>query len=433
MLRNLDFFLRFCILAFCCFNFSVVFAQTDDRVDLTGDYAGALKFPSANLNGKATLKIEGNKFRLLTANGVEKSGRITAIKTGGDYDSIALMFDETPTENQPFTHSMMSLRLRKTGKTLVFTNAPGDEREFRFEAVAENSSNKLPEKSAGADFSSQTKDDCADPKSSKCGISFGFVPADKLENNAAPKTKQLPEKANSNFSLTTLKLETDAENKQSRQPMENRKAVETSHTESASFNGKQPSIITKETPKTIEAKTQDEASLTVFKQATDEMRRATVEIRRATDEIKATTDELHRFRTESAAKTTTASKAKTGKTRSKKISSAVSFKSPAARPNKTVRKSAVSTKSMAKKPSPAKTTSSKTAAVKPAAKKSAAKSTDSKSVTKKEPEKPVAPSEKANPTKAAETTPSPSPTPKPSPASSPTPNANNSNVGKGAQ
>jgi len=213
MRRNLGFLLRFCFLAFCCLNVSFVFGQTNDRADLTGDYTGTLKFPSANLKGKATLSVEGNKFRLRDANGSEKTGRITAIKTGGDYVSIALMFEEKTNENQPFSHSMISVRMRKTGKNLTFTNAPGEEREFLFEAVTETANNKT-DKSADSGLVSKSDALCADPKSANCGVSFGFVSADELSKvaeaktipvkNSLPKTNSATAKTqNNNFAATT--------------------------------------------------------------------------------------------------------------------------------------------------------------------------------------------------------------------------------------
>lgn len=438
MRRNPRFFLRFVFFAFCCFNFSIVFGQTSDRADLTGTYAGSLKFPSANLNGKATLSVEGNKFLLRNANGSEKTGRITAIKTGGDYVSIALMFEETPQENQPFAHSMMSVRLRKTGKNLIFTSAPGEEREFRFEAVSETANNKT-EKITDARLIEPTKAECADPKSAKCGVNFGFVAADELEKAAAPKTvsdKKAKSKTrataktqNNSFAATTLKLETATESKQPETAKENRTTPETSQTEPTPVVEKQAQTL-EGAPITTEAKPQDEASLSVVKQATDEMRRATLELKRATDEIKTTTDELRRFRAESPAKTTAANTEKVEKTNLKNASSGAPFKSSAASSNKTTRKSSVSRKSTAKKPFPVKTNFSKIASVKPTAKKSGSKPATPKSLTKKEPAKPTAQSEKAKAPKAAETKPSPSPSPKPSPASSPNQNANNADVGK---
>ncbi|HEX8267376.1 MAG TPA: hypothetical protein VF596_18395 [Pyrinomonadaceae bacterium] len=441
MRRNPRFFLRFVFLAFCCFNFSIVFGQTSDRADLTGNYAGSLKFPSANLNGKATLSVEGNKFLLRSANGSEKAGRITAIKTGGDYVSIALMFEETPQENQPFAHSMMSVRLRKTGKNLIFTSAPGEEREFRFEAVSETANNKT-EKITDARLIEPTKAECADPKSAKCGVNFGFVTADELEKAAAPKTisdkkaesktTALTAKAQNNtFAATTLKLETATESKQPEPANENRTTPETSQTEPTPVVEKQTQTL-EGAPITTEAKPQDEASLSVVKQATDEMRRATLELKRATDEIKTTTDELRRFRTESPAKTTAANTEKVEKTNLKNASTGAPFKSSAANSNKTTRKSPVSRKSTTKKPAQAKTNFSKIASVKPTAKKSGSKPATPKSLTKKESAKPAEQTEKAKAPKAAETKPStsPSPKPSPSPASSPNQNANNADVGK---
>ncbi|HEX8567795.1 MAG TPA: hypothetical protein VF648_19300 [Pyrinomonadaceae bacterium] len=439
MRRNPRFFLHFVFLAFCCFNFSIVFGQTSDRADLTGNYAGSLKFPSANLDGKATLSVEGNKFLLRSANGSEKTGRIAAIKTGGDYVSIALMFEETPQENQPFAHSMMSVRLRKTGKNLIFTSAPGEEREFRFEAVSETANNKT-EKITDARLTEPTKAECADPKSAKCGVNFGFVAADELEKAAAPKTvsgkkakpktRALTTKAqNNSFASKTLKLETAAENKQSAK--ENQAVPETSQTEPTPVAQKQAQTL-ETAPITTEAKPQDEASLSAVKQATDELRRAMFELKRATDEIKTTTDELRRFRAEPPAKTTAANTEKVEKTNLKNDASGAPLKSLAASSNKTTRKSAVSTKSTAKKPSPAKTNFSKIASVKPKARKSGSKSATPKSLTKKESAKPAEQTEKAKAPKAAETKPStsPSPKPSPSPASSPNQNANNADVGK---
>jgi hypothetical protein len=441
MRRNPRFFLHFVFFAFCCFNFSIVFGQTSDRADLTGTYAGALKFPSANLNGKATLSVEGNKFLLRSADGSEKTGRITAIKTGGDYVSIALMFEETPRENQPFTHSMMSVRMRKTGKSLIFMSAPGEEREFRFEAVAETANNKT-EKLAEARFTSPTKAECDDPKSAKCGVNFGFVAAAELEKadapktisgkKAKPKTRALTAKAqNNNFAAKTLKLETAGENKQSQPAKENRTTPEMSQTETTPIVEKQTQTL-EGAPITTEAKPQDEASLSVVKQATDELRRARLELKRATDEIKTTTDELRRFRAESPAKTTAANTEKVEKTNVKNASSGAPFKSSGASSNKTAGKSPVSRKSTAEKPSQAKTNFSKIASVKPTAKKSVSKPATPKSLTKREPAKPTAQSEKAKAPKAAETKPStsPSPKPSPSPASSPNQNANNADVGK---
>ena len=440
MRRNPRFFLHFVFLAFCCFNFSIVFGQTSDRADLTGNYAGSLKFPSANLNGKATLSVEGNKFLLRDANGSEKIGRITAIKTGGDYISIALMFEETPKENQPFAHSMMSVRLRKTGKNLIFTSAPGEEREFRFEAVSETANNKM-EKITDARLIEPTKAECADPKSAKCGVNFGFVAADELEKAAAPKTvsgkkarsktRATAKAQNNSFAATTLKLEAATESKQPEPAKENRTTPETSQTEPTAVVEKQTQTL-EGAPITTEAKPQDEASLSVVKQATDEMRRATLELKRATDEIKTTTDELRRFRAESPAKTTAANTEKIEKTNLKNASSGAPSKSSAASSNKTTRKNSVSRKPTAKKPSPAKTNFSKIAPVNPIAKKSGSKPATPKSLTKKEPAKPAEQTEKAKAPKAAETKPSPSPSPKPSPspADSPNQNANKANVGK---
>jgi hypothetical protein len=435
MRRNLGFFLSFVFLAFCCFNFSTIFGQTSDRADLTGTYAGSLKFPSANLNGKATLSVEGNKFLLRSANGSEKTGRITAIKTGGDYVSIALMFEETPKENQPFAHSMMSVRMRKTGKNLIFTSAPGEEREFRFEAVANTANNKT-EKFADANLTKPTNAECADPKSAKCGVNFGFVAADELEKAAAPKTisdekakpktRALTAKAQkSNFATTALKLETAAENK--KPAKENRTAPETSQTEPTPVVEKQAQTL-ETAPITTEAKPQDEASLSVVKQATDELRRAMLELKRATDEVKTTTDELRRFRAESPAKTTAANTEKVEKTNLKNDASGVPLKSTAANPNKTTRQNPVTRKSTAKKPSPAKTNFSKITSIKPKARKSGSKSAAPKSLTKKDPAKPAEQPEKAKAPKAAETKPSPSPSP--SPAGNPNQNANKANVGK---
>ncbi|MDQ4123630.1 MAG: hypothetical protein M3209_19500 [Acidobacteriota bacterium] len=323
MRRNLNVFLRFCFLAFCCFSFSIVFGQTDDRADLTGNYAGALKFPSANLNGKATLSVEGNKFVLRGANGSEKTGRITGIKTGGDYVSVALMFEETPSENQPFNHSIMSVRLRKTGKNVIISSAPGEEREFRFEAVAETANNKT-NKFADASLTSNSKAECADPKSAKCGVNFGFVAADDLEKAATPNKS----------SSAAKKVVSSTEKVEKATPKNNDSAAKT----------------------------------------------------------KTTTENL----------------------------------------NKTTRKNPVLTKSNFKKSSPEKIKSSKIAS-KAKAKKPTVKPTASESSPKKEPAKTAAPTERANPPKAAEPKPSPSPTPKPSPASNPNQNANKANVGKGTQ
>lgn len=438
MRRNPRFFLRFVFFAFCCFNFSIVFGQTSDRADLTGNYAGSLKFPSANLNGKATLSVEGNKFLLRSAaNGSEKTGRITAIKTGGDYVSIALMFEETPKENQPFAHSMMSVRLRKIGKNLIFTSAPGEEREFRFEAVAETANNKT-EKITDARLIEPTKTECADPKSAKCGVNFGFIAADELEKAAAPKTisgkkvkpktRALATKAqNNNFASKTLKSETAAENKRFESAKENQAVPETSQTEPTPVAEKQAQTL-ETAPITTEAKPQDEASLSAVKQATDELRRAMFELKRATDEIKTTTDELRRFRAELPAKTTAANTGKVEKTNLKNDASGVPLKSPAASPNKTTHKNPVSRKSTAKKPSPAKTNFSKIASLKPKARKSGSKSATPKSLTKKESAKPAEQTEKAKAPKAAETKPSPSPSP--SPAGNPNQNANKADVGK---
>jgi hypothetical protein len=386
MRRNLGFFLRFVFFAFCCFNFSIVFGQTSDRADLTGNYAGSLKFPSVNLNGKATLSVEGNKFLLRGANGSEKTGRITAIKTGGDYVSIALMFEETPTE-----------------------------------------------KITDARLIEPTKAECADPKSAKCGVNFGFIAADELEKAAAPKTisgkkakpktRALTTKSqNNNFASKTLKLETAAENKLSESAKENRAALKTPQTEPTPVAEKQAQTL-ETAPITTEAKPQDEASLSAVKQATDELRRAMFELKRATDEIKTTTDELRRFRAESPANTE-----KVEKTNLKNGDAGAPLKSFTANSNKTTRKSAVSRKSNAKKPSPAKANFSKIASVKPKARKSGSKSAAPKSLTKKEPAKPAEQTEKAKAPKATETKPSPSPSP--SPAGSPNQNANKANVGK---
>jgi hypothetical protein len=226
-------------------------------------------------------------------------------------------------------------------------------------------------------------------------------------------------------------LETAAENKQSESAKENRAVPETSQTESTPVAEKQAQTL-ETAPITTEAKPQDEASLSAVKQATDELRRAMLELKRATDEIKTTTDELRRFRAESPAKTTAANTEKVEKTNLKNGASSVPLKSPAASPKKTTHKNPVSTKSTAKKPSPAKTNFSKIASVKPKARKSGSKSGTPKSLTKKESAKPAEQTEKAKAPKAAETKPSPSPSPKPSPspADSPNQNANKANVGK---
>lgn len=450
MSRSLVLFSCFCFFALCCFNFSIVFGQTNDRIDLTGKYAGNLKFPSENLNGKATLSVEGNKFLLRGANGSEKIGRITAIKTGGDYVSVALMFEETARENQPFSHSMMSLRLRKTGKNLIFASAPGEEREFRFDAVEETANDKMA-KSTEARLNSTSTPECDEPGSAKCGIRFGFVGADELEKTATnktislkknePKAKALTTKSAgqiktspSSFAAATSKNQAAPENKipEPAKTNENRFSPEATKSEPAAVAEKQAQTL-EIAPETSEAK-QDETNLNLFKQATDEMRRATIELRRANDEIKTTTDELRRFRSESSAKApATANTLKAEKSTAKKSVSAAPAKARAASSNKITRKSLVSTKPTAKKPFPAKAKSSKVVSVKSPAKKSGSKSAASKDETKKEPAKPAAQTEKAAAPKPAETKPSPSPTPKPSPspAGSPNQNANNANVGKG--
>jgi|GEM_PF-6180703 len=427
MRRNPRFFLRFVFFAFCCFNFSTVFGQTSDRADLTGTYAGNLKFPSANLNGKATLSVEGNKFLLRNGNGSEKTGRITAIKTGGDYVSIALMFEETPKENQPFAHSMMSVRLRKTGKNLIFTSAPGEEREFRFEAGAETANNKT-EKFTEARLNNTAAQECVDPKSAKCGVNFGFVGADELERAAAPKTSsvtKLKPKTNasrtkaarktktglsSNFRASVPRKEPAAENKLPESPKTNgnQTPVETSNIERP-ISGKQTAT-SEDAPKTTDAEQQNNSNLDAFKQATDELRRATLELRRANDEIKVSRDELRRLRAESSSKTTNAANTeKLEKTTANNSSSAVPVKTSATSSNKTARKKAISTKSTAKKSFSPKTKSSKTSSVKPQAKKSGSKLTGSNSLTEKEPAKPTAQTENVKAPKAAETKPSPSP------------------------
>lgn len=417
-------FILFLIIVFSAA--SATSAQTNESVDLSGEYVGNLKFPSANLNGKATLSVEGDKFVLRSTNGGERGGRITAVKTGDDFVSVALVLDEKPTEKQPFSHSIISLRFRKNGNNLAFINAPGEARDFHFEAAPQSTAQAKNFNDVRLVNSAATE--CADP-AVKCPISFGQVSAAELEKAAAPKPVFISNsESKSNRAKTAARSKNALRNKAAATSL---KAAKTTKNPATPETVKTDSPIPDEKQTSLPAKQENESDASAIKDATNEMRRATVELRRANDEVHAATNELHRLRTEkSVAPTTMANPEKVEKS-TKKTESVAPAKITNASSNKSSRKKAVSPKTAVVKTSKAKSKSVKSASTKPKAKKSAASK-------RRTPVKQTAPVKKSQPeknTKPAETKASPSPTPltSPSPAKSPNQNANNANVGKSSE
>jgi hypothetical protein len=372
----------------------------DTQVDLSGKYAGELKFPSAKLSGKTTLNVEGNKFTLRDANGTEKAGRISAVNNL-DYVSIALMLEETPGENQPFTHSVMSLRMPKAGKNLILTSAPGESREFLFQAPLTSDAKLVKPVKVKL-----VNEDCSNSASPNCGVNFGTITDNEFEEaakptkvsrtkskrqrNAAKTEKPIAVKSTTQKDLSenTLKVKSPARNQvQNETPKSQKTAAE------------QPTLNIQNTATQNQT---GETNLSDLNKATEEMRRAMLELRRANDEIKATTDELRRLRTESTAKTSesaSAAKTETAIAASNEKSSVNSSNSSRSKKALKSRKAFNSTKSAAKKPTKTKNNLSKSASLK------------GKTPTKKSAAAKISTSEKnAKPAEA-----------KPSPAASPSP------------
>jgi hypothetical protein len=406
MRRSFDLSLRLTCLAllFVGVNLSALSAQTrnvmDTQVDLSGKYAGELKFPSAKLSGKTTLNVEGNKFTLRDANGTEKAGRISAVNNL-DYVSIALMLEETPGENQPFTHSVMSLRMPKAGKNLILTSAPGESREFLFQAPLTSDAKLVKPVKVKL-----VNEDCSNSASPNCGVNFGTITDNEFEEaakptkvsrtkskrqrNAAKTEKPIAVKSTTQKDLSenTLKVKSPARNQvQNETPKSQKTAAE------------QPTLNIQNTATQNQT---GETNLSDLNKATEEMRRAMLELRRANDEIKATTDELRRLRTESTAKTSEsagAAKTETAIAASNEKSSVNSSNSSRSKKALKSRKAFNSTKSAAKKPTKTKNNLSKSASLK------------GKTPTKKSAAAKISTSEKnAKPAEA-----------KPSPAASPSP------------
>jgi hypothetical protein len=415
MRRSFDLSLRFACLAllFVSVNLSALSAQTrnamDAQVDLSGQYAGELKFPSTKLNGKATLNVEGNKFTLRDSNGTERGGRISAVNNI-DYVSIALMLDETPGENQPFAHSVMSLRMRKAGKNLILTSAPGETREFLFQAPLQSDT-----KLGNPVKVKLVNENCSNSASPNCGVNFGTVTADELEKAAQPaKAVKTKSKRQTNAAKAEKPIRAKATTQKNlsenppkvKSPAKNNFAAAKSETDSRPAENKAQNETTKSQQTAAEQPTlniqnsatqnqSSETNLSDLNKATEEMRRTMLELRRANDEIKATTDELRRLRTESATKT--------GETAAAKTESANAVSNEKAAVNSTTasgkkavksRKTNNSVKSAAKKPAAARSKSSKSVSSKtktPSAKPEPAKASGDEKNAKpaSSPEKPA--------------------------------------------
>ena len=103
-----------------------------EPADLSGTYTGTINYPGGNLTGDATLTINGNEFTL-TSGSTTKTGRISAVKTGG-YTAVAMTFGDLAAKPGQTTTppQTVSLRARKTGDRLQLTSVPGETQKFSF-------------------------------------------------------------------------------------------------------------------------------------------------------------------------------------------------------------------------------------------------------------------------------------------------------------
>jgi len=100
--------------------------------DLTGTYSGKINFPSKNLNGSATLNIEGRKFTLVSEN-VVLSGDL-ASETTCDYTAVAMRFDSTVASPEDVAKTI-SVQAQAAGSNLVLLSVEG-ETKFEFIPVS---------------------------------------------------------------------------------------------------------------------------------------------------------------------------------------------------------------------------------------------------------------------------------------------------------
>lgn len=112
----------------------------DERVDLSGSYAGRINYPAGGMLGDATLIVSGNKFTLNSGSKSE-TGNITAIATC-KYTAVAMMFGQwkTPLPGEPVLPPlpMLSLTATKKGDRLILKVSPSERHEFSFEPGARN-------------------------------------------------------------------------------------------------------------------------------------------------------------------------------------------------------------------------------------------------------------------------------------------------------
>ncbi|HZH34306.1 MAG TPA: hypothetical protein VEX64_05660 [Pyrinomonadaceae bacterium] len=293
MKRSFDLFYRivcFASLIFCfgVFSNAQQTSPDSDRADVSGAYTGTLKFPAKNLNGRATLTIEGNKFTLKPERGDARTGRITAVNSGDDYVAVAMMFDETGSTNPQPPRTVLSLRLRKSAKNFLLSTAPGESREFAFDAVPDGVRNQ-PEKFTRIQFGrleNSSNVDCADP-SANCALNFGTI--DEFPRSAPVPTtnsaKNPPSRRKSGKKLETAKGE-----KQVKEKINEPAPSKIKEAEKAAVNKPIPA-----------AGENSEAELQTNKETNKEtkvdekianVRRASEELRRAAEELKAARAEL---------------------------------------------------------------------------------------------------------------------------------------------
>ena len=109
--------------------------------NLTGTYSGKVDFPDRKLSGKATLSVEGQRFKLVTENLI-LSGSMAAVTTC-DYTAVVLRF-ETPDSTNTSTNAAesISLRARKTDSDLSLTSVEGQPK-FEFMPVSKARSRRV--------------------------------------------------------------------------------------------------------------------------------------------------------------------------------------------------------------------------------------------------------------------------------------------------
>lgn len=99
--------------------------MSGDKEDLSGTYTGTVDYPDENLNGEATLTIEGDKFTLTSGSGT-KTGTLSGVNTN-NYVGAAMAFGEPGSGGK-----IVSVRAIKRGNSLTLKSVEGEPQKFSF-------------------------------------------------------------------------------------------------------------------------------------------------------------------------------------------------------------------------------------------------------------------------------------------------------------